>query len=616
MNGYLVDTNIPSELTKEQPDARVVDFIRDTNKADLYLSVMVIGEISKGIAALPEGKKRRALEDWLQADVRLWFGERILPVTEAIAIRWGHLAAEARQQGASLPVVDGLIAATALHHGLTLVTRNTKDFPALGVKILNPWDAGNAAGTPPTLFAGPLCFSTSSADERMMNLVSAGLRPFRCVLLMLIGFVAALPSSAQKVRPDSQKAALPSLTGDVVTPSRGVGPFDPKLAKEWRDTAETLCAQSRYAEAEKLYLRLLEEREHSLGLNSPELASDLNDLGRVSFAQMKYQQAASYYECSLQIMETSKGRQDLAVVGPLEKLARISQAMEKYTQAEQYARRAVAVVERVQGPDAPELAPELIAVGELLLVEKQYSSAEPMFDRAVRILEKSAGAASPALRQPLDGIAEAFGNMRLQSDAEAVWRRALYIRESAFGPATVEVAGTLDHLGKLYFTQKRYPEASYCYERALYIRTKALGEAAPETQATLSEVANVYAAAGRQTDAEPLFRGMLTAKELDTVASLNSLAALLALKNPNVVAESQYKLSIELLDKKGFVTARKPVLTPGDTPPPELAETLDQYTALLKKMRKRAEAARMEARAHILHGALAAAPAPAGKKAQ
>ncbi len=81
------------------------------------------------------------MEDWLQADVRFWFGERILPVTEAIATRWGHLAAEARQQGTTLPVVDGLIAATALHHGLTLVTRNTKDFPAPGVKILNPWDA-------------------------------------------------------------------------------------------------------------------------------------------------------------------------------------------------------------------------------------------------------------------------------------------------------------------------------------------------------------------------------------------------------------------------------------------------------------------------------------------
>ena len=124
---------------------------------------------------------------------------------------------------------------------------------------------------------------------------------------------------AQKA--DGAKANLPSIGADIITPSRGIGPFDAKQAQEWRDTAETLCAQSRYEEAEKLYIKLLEEREHALGLNSPELATDLNDLGRVNFAQMKYQQATSYYERSLQIMETAKGKQDMAVVGPLEKLS-------------------------------------------------------------------------------------------------------------------------------------------------------------------------------------------------------------------------------------------------------------------------------------------------------
>jgi hypothetical protein len=103
---------------------------------------------------------------------------------------------------------------------------------------------------------------------------------------------------------------------------------------------------------------------------------------------------------------------------------------------------------------------------------------------------------------------------------------------------------------------------------------------------------------------------MLTAKELDTVASLNSLAALLADRNRNAEAESLYKLSIALLDKKGFMTARKPVLSPNDPPPPELAETLDQYAALLKKMKKKADAAKMEARARVLHGI----PEPADPK--
>jgi hypothetical protein len=116
-------------------------------------------------------------------------------------------------------------------------------------------------------------------------------------------------------------------------------------------------------------------------------------------------------------------------------------------------------------------------------------------------------------------------------------------------------------------------------------------------------VAQVYGAQGRHTEAEPIYRMMLTARETDTVSSLNSLATTLAARERNTEAESLYKISIAILDKKGFVTARKPVINPNDPPPPQLAETLDQYTALLKKLRKKSDAAKMEARARILHGA-------------
>jgi toxin FitB len=141
VKGYLVDTNIPSELTREKPDSRVVAFLRNAGKDSVFLSVMTIGEICKGIAGLPAGQRRVALQDWLDIDVRSWFAGRILPVTESIAERWGHLAAIARQQGASLAVVDGVIAATALHHDLTLVTRNVRDFAGLGLDLSNPWES-------------------------------------------------------------------------------------------------------------------------------------------------------------------------------------------------------------------------------------------------------------------------------------------------------------------------------------------------------------------------------------------------------------------------------------------------------------------------------------------
>jgi predicted nucleic acid-binding protein len=140
VKGYLVDTNIPSELTRKEPDARVVAFLRNADKDSVFLSVMTIGEICNGIATLPVSQRRTALQDWLDIDVRSWFAGRILPVTEAIAERWGHLAAASRQHGLALAVVDGVIAATALHHDLTLVTRNVRDFAGLGIDISNPWE--------------------------------------------------------------------------------------------------------------------------------------------------------------------------------------------------------------------------------------------------------------------------------------------------------------------------------------------------------------------------------------------------------------------------------------------------------------------------------------------
>lgn len=140
MKGYLVDTNIPSELTREKPDARVAEFLKNAGKDTVFLSVMTIGEICKGIATLPASTKRSALQGWLDIDVRSWFAGRILPVTESIAERWGNLAATAKQKGLTLAVVDGIIAATAQHHDLILVTRIVKDFAGLGIDVSNPWE--------------------------------------------------------------------------------------------------------------------------------------------------------------------------------------------------------------------------------------------------------------------------------------------------------------------------------------------------------------------------------------------------------------------------------------------------------------------------------------------
>jgi toxin FitB len=142
VKGFLLDTNVPSEMTRPHPQASVVRWLDEANDDELYFSVVSLGEILKGITVLPEGKRRRELQFWLDETLRPWFQGRMLPVTELIGERWGMLSGHCRLAGTTLKVADGLIAATALEHDLTLVTRNVKDFAGLGVTLFNPWKIG------------------------------------------------------------------------------------------------------------------------------------------------------------------------------------------------------------------------------------------------------------------------------------------------------------------------------------------------------------------------------------------------------------------------------------------------------------------------------------------
>lgn len=139
MSGFLLDTNIISELLKPRPDANVTTWVDGTDESLLYLSVLTLGEIRRGIASLAQSRRRATLEAWLQKDLRARFEDRILEIDEDVADRWGLLTAAARNSGIVLPVIDGLLAATALAHNLTLVTRDTGQIPSMGVAVFNPW---------------------------------------------------------------------------------------------------------------------------------------------------------------------------------------------------------------------------------------------------------------------------------------------------------------------------------------------------------------------------------------------------------------------------------------------------------------------------------------------
>jgi hypothetical protein len=133
---YLLDTNVVAELRKPRPRAAVVEWFEVTSGTELYVSVLVVGEIQQGIVRLRRRDPRQAAahEAWL-GRLRHEFANRILPVSEEVALEWGRLNA-----ADPLPVVDSLMAATARVHGLTLVTRNVRDFDRVGVAYLNPFE--------------------------------------------------------------------------------------------------------------------------------------------------------------------------------------------------------------------------------------------------------------------------------------------------------------------------------------------------------------------------------------------------------------------------------------------------------------------------------------------
>jgi predicted nucleic acid-binding protein len=138
VSGFLLDTNVISELVKARPEPRVTKWIENTDETLLYLSVLTLGEIRKGIASLPRSARRDALESWLSYDLVLRFSGRILPIDEPVADSWGRIAAAKKSP---LPVIDGLFAATAHHHNLILVTRNIRDIAATGIAAFDPWTA-------------------------------------------------------------------------------------------------------------------------------------------------------------------------------------------------------------------------------------------------------------------------------------------------------------------------------------------------------------------------------------------------------------------------------------------------------------------------------------------
>ncbi len=133
---YLLDTNIVSETVRRNPNKTLISWLDQIPGEALFVSVLTLGEIRKGVEALADRKRREKLRLWLEHELPTWFEDRVLPVDLAVADRWGRLLAEV---GRPVPTIDSLLAATALHHELRLVTRNAKDFDYPGLDVINPF---------------------------------------------------------------------------------------------------------------------------------------------------------------------------------------------------------------------------------------------------------------------------------------------------------------------------------------------------------------------------------------------------------------------------------------------------------------------------------------------
>lgn len=137
---YLLDTCVISELVRPRPDENVVRWIDSVDERRLFLSVLTLGELEKGITKLHASQRKDDLREWLEYDLTERFKGRILPVDSAVAVAWGTLQGEAERVGGKLPVIDSLLAATAEIYQLIIATRNVADFERCSDTILNPWE--------------------------------------------------------------------------------------------------------------------------------------------------------------------------------------------------------------------------------------------------------------------------------------------------------------------------------------------------------------------------------------------------------------------------------------------------------------------------------------------
>lgn len=415
------------------------------------------------------------------------------------------------------------------------------------------------------------------------------------VLVLGVAGFAARGENAERGGAAKEQALLAAVS------ATGSKSSDLRAAKAYEDLADYYTAERRYADAEAPYQKALEIKEDALGRANPAIIPAVDDLARVNFAQMKYDEAADLIGRELRIMEREYGDNDARLAPYLEQVARVSEAAVKHGDAQRFLERAIAIREKGAGRESAELAPDLNQLAHVKAAAHDPAAAEALYRRALGIERSKLAANSPELLPTLDALAALA--MEQHQDAEPLLKQALAIRESSLGPNDVEVAKNLDELAAWDAGEKRMEDARKARERALFIWMKELKPGSPELAEKYEKMAELYEALNRPADAEPLVRQVVTARESETVASLNTLAAIYVSQQNLGGAESLYKLSLAILDKKGVLSSKRPPALAGEDENVDLlAETALNYADLLKKMRRKSDANKIEARVRAMTG--------------
>ena len=136
---YLLDTCVISELIMPKPSSKVIKWLRSCQEESLFLSSLTIGEIQKGISRLPDSRKRKKLQAWLDSELTQRFDRRIIGIDFKVAQKWGEIQASSEMAGLKMPVIDSLVASIGIVYDMAVVTRNTADMKNSGVRLFNPW---------------------------------------------------------------------------------------------------------------------------------------------------------------------------------------------------------------------------------------------------------------------------------------------------------------------------------------------------------------------------------------------------------------------------------------------------------------------------------------------